>query len=386
MIDSENKPLGRIGDALLTQDLLLDSLILFGSIIEEKMEDIGLREDIDPIVSIQDIIEEDIENKIIKINKSKLTIPTTNNDWKPPDNVYQLSRLKNILVYDENGEKIGTIIDIVFHSDKTYTLVLGGEFLRIYLKQYEISSDINLLIPKRFIKEISHEKIIIEHDIDLKTTYRENIDLEKQFVQHQVGFISRPSKLRRIFKRKRKQQVLLQKEPPEQGFRYLIMELPYEKIRELYKIKEQLIGNKKDLVQVRLLQADTEDSLIFKDLFNFVLMTSPDPYRPLTEGEARKFFKEGIFLAFLYGNPVGYGVITIENTSKGKIGVIAGIGVHPRHRRKRVALTIAVAMGEWFLERKDLIKLQCEVYEKNQVSKLFISSLGFEIVGEMNLD
>ena len=43
-------------------------------------------------------------------------------------------------------------------------------------------------------------------------------------------------------------------------------------------------------------------------------------------------------------------------------------------------------IGEWFLQRKDLIKLQCEVFEDNKVSQAFISSLGFKIVGEMYLD
>lgn len=200
------------------------------------------------------------------------------------------------------------------------------------------------------------------------------------------------AKFERIIHRERTTQRLLQQLPPETSHRYLVMELPLNKLRYLLSKKDELLGRSHpsvtDVVHVRRYDPEKypEDPQTFADLFNLVLMTSPDPYRPLTVEEAFTYFKQGTFLAFLYGKPAGYGVVTIEDTPEGRIGVIAGIGVHPKHRRKKVALTIAASIGEWFEERGDLLKLQCEVYERNHTSQAFISSLGFEVVGEMHLN
>ena len=197
------------------------------------------------------------------------------------------------------------------------------------------------------------------------------------------------TKLRRIFNRKRNTQNIFHKEAPKKGYRYLIMELPYDEMKRLSVSREPLISTDKKFktIKVRAYNPnDPNEPKLLSELFNLILLTSPDPYRPLTEEETRKYFGEGTFIAFLYGKPVGYGVVTIEETEEGKIGVIAGIGVHPRHRRKKIALFITIKIGKWFLQRNDLIKLQCEVFEDNKVSQAFISSLGFKIVGEMYLD
>ena len=200
-------------------------------------------------------------------------------------------------------------------------------------------------------------------------------------------------KLDRIIHRERKIQKALQKEDlGEQKHKYFIMEIPIEKVPEAIQMFEKKSSSSNRLafnaVNVRQYNnQDPKDNELFTEIFNLVLLTSPDPYRPITLTEAQKFFKEGTFLAFLYGRCVGYGVITIEkDTEIGKIGVIAGIGVHPKFRRKKVAQKIAIELGKWFLSRPDLVKLQCEVYEDNVVSQQFISSFGFKIVGELFID
>jgi ribosomal protein S18 acetylase RimI-like enzyme len=172
--------------------------------------------------------------------------------------------------------------------------------------------------------------------------------------------------------------------------KYYLMEIEPEKVKEIlneFKSKEQKFSKLMNLVKVRPYNwEDEKDQKMFTELFNLVLLSSPDPFRPLTQEEAAKYFKEGTFLAFLYGKCVGYGVLTIEKTDQGKIGVIAGIGVHPKHRRKNIALKLALEMAQWFLDKGDLVKLQCEVYERNEVSYKFITSFGFKKVGEFYLD
>lgn len=199
-------------------------------------------------------------------------------------------------------------------------------------------------------------------------------------------------KLDRIVHRERKIQKALQKElPQEKKHKYFIMEIPIEKVPQAIKNFEIKSVDSSRLafnaVSVRKYDnEDPKDNELFTEIFNLVLLTSPDPYRPITMNEAKNFFKEGTFLAFLYGRCVGYAVITIEDTEIGKIGVIAGIGVHPKFRRKKVAQKLAIELGKWFLARPDLVKLQCEVFEENIVSQKFISSFGFQIVGEMFID
>ncbi|MHA2362676.1 MAG: hypothetical protein ACXAC7_01865 [Candidatus Hodarchaeales archaeon] len=164
--DTDNVLLGQVGDILVNKsDLLPHSLILYGSFLEEKLEDIGIREDIDPIVSVNDISEIDNKEKIIRILKPRTEISTTDNNWQPPDDLYQFSKLKKIPVFNKRDKNIGSIIDIVLYSGKSYSLVINGNFL----------------VPKGIIKEISLKKI--------KTTVFNKKELEgiKQFIiKHQI--------------------------------------------------------------------------------------------------------------------------------------------------------------------------------------------------------
>jgi len=199
------------------------------------------------------------------------------------------------------------------------------------------------------------------------------------------------TKIDRLVHRDRAVQKALQKEVILGKDKYYLMEITIDKVKSVIEhFEEENVKHPISLLQlIKVREYDSEDPAdneLFTTLFNLVLMTSPDPYRPLTVSDANKYFKEGTFLAFLYGQCVGYGVLTIENTEIGKIGVIAGIGVHPKHRRKKIALKIALEMGKWFLQRSDLIALQCEVYHENITSQKFISSFGFRIVGEIFLD
>lgn len=168
------------------------------------------------------------------------------------------------------------------------------------------------------------------------------------------------------------------------GYRYIIMELPWDRIPILLNMKKQEIEHLKNVLVVRPYSPE-KDAEIFAKVFNTILITSPDPYRPITIEEAKIFSSNGTFLAFLYHEPAGFAALTIEDTPEGKIGVIAGIGVMPKFRGKKIALAIAIAVVDWF-QKIGVKKLQCEVYENNDVSYRFISSLGFHKVGEMYLD
>ncbi|MFX1517556.1 MAG: GNAT family N-acetyltransferase, partial [Promethearchaeota archaeon] len=64
----------------------------------------------------------------------------------------------------------------------------------------------------------------------------------------------------------------------------------------------------------------------------------------------------------------------------GNQGVIAGIGVDPRYRRKRIAFLLAARAAKYFA-RNDVMELVCEVYHENKISYNFIRSFGFTETG-----
>jgi len=194
-------------------------------------------------------------------------------------------------------------------------------------------------------------------------------------------------KLRRLFQKELPVKKGFDKKGVQSGYRYIIMELPIERVPIIYEIKEKEIKRQENVLKVKSYNPeDDNEAETFAMIFNTVLLTSPDPYRPMTLEDAKIFSPDGTFLAYLYGQPAGFAALTVEDTDEGNIGVIAGIGVMPKFRGKKVALALATTIIEWFSKKKNINKLQCEVYEYNDISYNFISSLGFHEVGEMYLN
>ena len=193
-------------------------------------------------------------------------------------------------------------------------------------------------------------------------------------------------KLRRLFQKELPVKKGTDKNGDQTGYRYIIMELPIERVPIIYDIKEKEIKTQEHVLKVKPYNPENDsEAETFAMVFNTILLTSPDPYRPMTLEDAKIFSADGTFLAYLFGQPAGFAALTVENTAVGKIGVIAGIGVMPKFRGKKVALALATTIVEWFNTKK-VSKLQCEVYEYNDISYNFISSLGFHEVGEMYLN
>ncbi|HKZ41470.1 MAG TPA: GNAT family N-acetyltransferase [Candidatus Hodarchaeales archaeon] len=190
-------------------------------------------------------------------------------------------------------------------------------------------------------------------------------------------------KLRRIFYRQR---------PPLPGseanetqeYRYIVMEMPWERVKTISALKASEVVRYKDILKT-VPYNPARDAETFALVFNTILMTSPDPYRPITKEEA-KIFGDGTFLTYAYGQPAGFAVLTHEKDegTQENIGVIAGIGIMPKFRGRRFAIAFALGLLDWFKAR-GVSRLQCEVYEHNDVSHRFITSLGFSEVGEMFL-
>ncbi len=171
-------------------------------------------------------------------------------------------------------------------------------------------------------------------------------------------------------------------EPKIVGYKHIRLELPWSDVNETLniikeKIKKHPTANKVNVKNLRHDQAEE-----FANLYNLIFMTSPDPYRPIRPEEVKLFNEDWTFVAYLYGKAVGFIALTLEDDDDTgeKLGVIAGLGVSPQHRRKGIALALASKATEFFLENP-VDKLICEVYHENEPSRKFIESLGFKEAG-----
>ncbi|MBD3188906.1 GNAT family N-acetyltransferase [Candidatus Bathyarchaeota archaeon] len=193
------------------------------------------------------------------------------------------------------------------------------------------------------------------------------------------------------------------------SFKYIIMNLPVEKIsgEKLAEMRKKA-GFIRNLLDIRI--AREIDIPGLRDLYNAAFFQCPDPYRPITIEDMTKIFhKATIIIANLYGTDAGFIILKIEQRSPDeaqgteetpvaadsnslreddvrtvRVGVIAGIAVLPQHRNKGVATAIGLKGWE-YLSDKNLDFLQCEVYEENEPSLSLITWVGFRPVGELVL-
>ncbi len=193
-------------------------------------------------------------------------------------------------------------------------------------------------------------------------------------------------KLRRTFFRKKLISEEAKERPiaetPTLGYKHIRMELPWSDVQNSLQIIQEKINKHHTAKKVVVKNLNHENAEEFANLYNLIFMTSPDPYRPIRPEEVKLFKEEWTFVAYLYGKAVGFIALTLEedDDTGEKLGVIAGIGVAPRHRRKGIALALANKATGFFLAHP-VDKLVCEVYYENETSKKFIESVGFKEVG-----
>ena len=195
VVDKNGEGIGHVGDVLLGKDdLNISSLIVHGSFLEEKLEDLGVKEDIDPIVPVNLIDDVDLKNTTIKLSEEKSKLETTTKGWSPSDDVYQYSKLKKTPVHDSNKKKIGSIIDIFWQSKDKYVLILGGGWLEEFLESIKVFADRDLIVPKVNVSSFSYAEITLNvTEVKLKDTIMENLKPKALLESQKPGFIARGS-------------------------------------------------------------------------------------------------------------------------------------------------------------------------------------------------
>ncbi|MHA2248166.1 MAG: GNAT family N-acetyltransferase [Candidatus Hodarchaeales archaeon] len=199
-------------------------------------------------------------------------------------------------------------------------------------------------------------------------------------------------KLRRIFFRKDKKiEEKTETDIPKEKYKFLVMKMSWDQAIDAMKHIEKELNNDRAnyLKKVRIRNfRPIEEAQKFILCYNRAFITAPDPYRSLTLEDVQHFNPETTFVAILYGKIVGFVFLVIEPLTKngktlGKQGVIAGVGVDPRYRLKRIAYLLAAKAAKYFADN-DVIELVCEVYFENKVSYSFIRSFGFSHTGTIH--
>ena len=182
VMGSKGKKIGHINDFTFTFNgsLKLSQFILGGGIWEEILESLKLRPDKDPIFNaslikrIGDQIQLDTDVESLK---------TTLDECAISDDEIRLSELSKLDIFDENGVKIGNVIDVDFDVDGKASLIVGGSFVEEKLESLGIKPDIDIIVPDDVIESISDKIQLMVTKDELESTLEDVLHERNPAVQ-----------------------------------------------------------------------------------------------------------------------------------------------------------------------------------------------------------
>lgn len=181
VLDSEGVKVGRVIDFVLHYEdnkIELESMLLGGTRLEEFLESVGMRADLDPLIDI-DSIDEISEEIQLSIPRKQLKSTLDSKLLHEED--ITLSRLSKIPVVDSDGFKIGRVIDVWFDYEDKIWLVIGGGFVEEMLEKLKVQPDIDPIVPEEYIKSISEKEICLKWTkFQLESTAEDEFDKVKR--------------------------------------------------------------------------------------------------------------------------------------------------------------------------------------------------------------
>lgn len=367
VFDVNDAKIGRVGDLLLTREgYNIHSLIIFGGFFEEKLENLRVIDDRDEIIPITELNRERVELGKLYTKSSKDNYDVTSRRWDHEEGLLLFSKLRRTPVLDSDGVKIGFITDLVFHEDGNISFIVDPTSgLQHILTLMSIRARHDLLIPEEYITQLDYESIQIRYN-QKQLNDIETLPIAKIINKGVESFHISTSTIKR-------------------RFHYLILE------SETKDIKKHLENSRSDLEKAMKLVktekiVEPQDEIVqeFVTLFNEIAVTSVDPYSEMTAEDAKTHFVGRTFLTYLYGKPVGYCITSVEEKHGKQAGVIAGIGVHHKHRGKKLSkLLMKVAVDDF--EAQSIDYVQTDILVKNQASLGLFHKLGFKEIGDFYL-
>jgi sporulation protein YlmC with PRC-barrel domain len=184
VLDSQGEHIGDVIDSTFdvsNNRLELKHIILGGGRIEELLERVGARPDIDPVCSVDDI--DSISDKVyLKKDKDSLCKTIDKGVFAATD--IRFSQLSKMKVIDADEFKLGNIIDLWFDKASHLWLVLGGGFFEELLERIHAAPDIDLLIPQDDIELITKDTIkLTKSRFQLESTCESEYDKFKRELQ-----------------------------------------------------------------------------------------------------------------------------------------------------------------------------------------------------------
>ena len=154
VIDSNGERIGEVIDSTFNYSdnrLELKHIVLGGGVIEELLERIKARPDIDPVCNVSDI--DSISDKVY-LNVDKESLCKTMDKGISTDSDFLYSNISKMKVVDVDGIRLGNVIDLWFDKASHLWLILGGSFFEELLERLHAIPDIDLLVPHDDIESI----------------------------------------------------------------------------------------------------------------------------------------------------------------------------------------------------------------------------------------
>ena len=134
VIDKDGKKIGKnLIDVVFSPSFDISHFIVGGGALEEFLEDIKLKKDVDPVFDVKNI-DTIKDNITLSISKNELGTVISG---AIPEGHYQLRGLGKKTVVDKDGTKLGNIINLAFFDDDTASFIIGGSTIQEFLEKIE---------------------------------------------------------------------------------------------------------------------------------------------------------------------------------------------------------------------------------------------------------
>lgn len=145
VLDAEGKKIGRIKDAIVDKkNLDLIGFVIHGSKWEEMMEGLGIKKDVDPLVS-NDLIT-NVDDSSIILNKSKRDLPNAMVSGTLTEDKILFSDIRKVPLQENSGKDIGIFTDIYFNNIGEASYKIGGKDFLIFLKNHYFSENLTYVV------------------------------------------------------------------------------------------------------------------------------------------------------------------------------------------------------------------------------------------------
>ena len=181
VIDANGEKIGNVSDAIFDisgNNIELRHFVLGGGRIEELLESMKARPDIDPICSIENI--DSISDKVY-LNVTKLSLLKTIDPGVLTDSHIKFSQLSKIQIHDSDGFKVGNMTDLWFDKESTMWFLIGGGFFEELLERIRAQPDCDLIIPSDLIRSVNSDAIVFgQTKFQLESTCITEYEREKK--------------------------------------------------------------------------------------------------------------------------------------------------------------------------------------------------------------